>query len=271
MYGKTRKDKILFSAILGLVALALGGALWAWLGAPDCGSCGGAREILGGLTLAPLGAGFYGVLLALGASFGRSRLFYSGLLVAASAHVVLLLALYQHGVFCAPCILVGGAAILGAALSCWADPDNLARGSVLLPVGAVLSHAAIFAMGFLRAPGVEEAITSLSPPGLEAKAAARPGMARLLVFTREGCRYCDEFEQDVLPELLREFSGRLGVDREQAPASLPTPTIVISGHERTVFPGLPPVAQLRDAILRALGPQALEKRNHESSMLPKPR
>lgn len=266
MYGKTRKGKILFSTILGLVATALGGALWAWLGAPDCGSCGGTRQLLGGLTLAPLGAGFYGVLLALGAAFGGSRLFFSGLLVAASAHVVLLFALYQHGVFCGPCILAGGAAILGAAFSFWADPDNLARGSVLLPVGAVLSHAAVFAMGFLRPPGMDEAIATLPPPTLEAKTEAKPGMARLLVFTREGCRYCDLFEQDVLPDLLREFSGRLGVSREQAPASLPTPTIVISGEERTVFPGLPPVAQLRDAILRALG-----KGNHESSMLPKPR
>jgi hypothetical protein len=266
VYGKMRGDKILFLGILGLVGIALGGALWAWLGASDCRGCRGTRELLGGLTLAPLGVGFYGVLLVLGAIFGRSRLFFSGLLVATSAHVVLLVALYQHRINCPPCILVGGAVILGAALSFWADPDNLARGSVLLPVGAILSHAAILSMGFLRTPAVDDVVTSLPPPQPEARLGARPGTARLLVFTRGGCRYCDEFEENVLPELLREFSGRLEVGREQAPASLPTPTIVISGLERTVFPGLPPVGELRDAILRALG-----KGNHESSMLPKPR
>ncbi len=266
MYGKNRKDKILFSVMLGLVAIALGGSLWAWIGAATCGACAGARDLLGGVSLAPLGAIFYGVLLALGIFIGRARLFFSGLLLASAAHAVLLILLYQRGVFCSPCLLVGGSVVLGAALSFWADADNLARGSVLLPVGAIFTHAAIFAIGFLQPHGQDVAVASLPRPHTEAKDAAKPGTARLLVYTRSGCRYCDEFEDQVLPELLREFSGRLEVGREQAPASLPTPTIVISGLERTVFPGLPPIAQLRDAILRALG-----KVNHESSMLQKPR
>ncbi len=271
MYGKNRNDKILFGVVLGLVAIALGGSLWAWIGAATCDACAGARELLGGVSLAPLGAIFYGVLLALGIFIGRARLFFSGLLLASAAHAVLLVSLYQHGVLCSPCILVGGSVVLGAALSFWADADNLARGSILLPVGGVLTHAAIFAMGFFRPPGLEEVALSLPPAGLESKDAAKPGTAKLLVFTRAGCRYCDEFEEKVLPELLREFSGRLEVGREQAPASLPTPTIVISGLERTVFPGLPPLAQLRDAILRALGKVDFHKVDDESSMLQKPR
>jgi hypothetical protein len=275
MYGKNRNDKILFVVLLGLVAVALGGSLWAWLGGSTCGACSGTRELLGGMNLAALGAGFYGILLALGTAFGRSRLFFSALLVAASAHVVLLLLLYQRGIFCVPCTVVGASAILCAAISFRADTDNLSRGSVLLPVGAVLTHAAILVLGFPRLPGMPEATLSLPPARPEAMEAAPAGTARLLVFTRAGCRYCDEFEEDVLPELLREFAGRLKVARDQAPASLPTPTIVISGQERTVFPGLPPIAQLRDAILRALGPRPLEvnsyKVDDESSMLPKPR
>lgn len=266
MYGKTRNDKILFGVVLGLVAVALGGSLWAWIGSSTCKACAGARELLAGANLAPLGAIFYGVLFALGTFIGRSRLFFSGLLLAASAHVVLIVLLYQRGVFCSPCLLVGVSVVLGAALSFWADADNLARGSVLLPIGAVLTNAAIFAMGFLQPPGTAEALAALPKPQAETSAAPKPGTAKLLVFTRSGCRYCDEFEDQVLPELLREFSGRLEVGRELAPASLPTPTIVISGAARTVFPGLPPLAELREAVLRALG-----KVTHESSMLPKPR
>jgi hypothetical protein len=266
VYGKTRNDKILFAAMLGLVAVALGGSLWAWLGSSTCKACSGARELLAGANLAPVGAVFYGVLFALGTILGRSRLFFSGLLLAASAHVVLLTLLYQRGVFCSPCLLVGGSVVLGAAVSFWADTDNLARGSVLLPVGAVLTHAAVFAVGFFHPPSTAEALAALPQPQAEATVAPKPGTAKLLVFTRSGCRYCDEFEDVVLPELLREFPGRLDVGRESAPASLPTPTIVISGEARTVFPGLPPLADLREAVLRALG-----KVTHESSMLPKPR
>ncbi len=271
MYGKNRNDKLIFGLLLGLVAVALGGSLWAWIDGSECGACGGAREILGGKSLAPLGAGFYGILLALGACSGRSRLFFSALLVAGSVHVVLLLALYQRGIYCGPCGLVGGAAILGAAISFRADADNLARGSVLVPLGAILTQAALFATATFQAPAVAEAVTARSEAGQEARAGAKPGTARLLVFTRAGCRYCDEFEEDVLPELLQEFSGRLEVARDQAPASLPTPTIVISGAARTVFPGLPPVALLRDAIHRALGKVDFHKVDDESSMLPKPR
>lgn len=263
---------MLFGALLGLIAVALGGSLWAWFDASECGACSGARELLGGRSLAPIGAGFYGILLMVGAFFGRSRLFFSALLVAASAHVVLLLFLHQRGIVCPPCILVGGAAIAGAALSCWADTDNFARGSVLLPIGAVLSQAALLATASFQAPGSTSGMAALPEARLEAHTAATPGTARLLIYSRAGCRYCDELEEDVLPELLREFSGRLEVDREQASPSLPTPTIVVSGAAKTVFPGLPPVARLREAILRAFGRDGEKlELDHESSMLPKPR
>lgn len=265
MYGKTENQRFLFIGILVLVGAALAGSLWAWLGVGSCGSCGSARELLGGRSLAPIGVAFYGALMVAGLAFGRSRIFFSALLLAAATHAVLLLSLVQHEVLCWPCILIGASAILGAALSFWADADNLGLGSVLLPIGAVVAHTALFAMGLLRPVGIDDVVAAIPTPERSTKAEAREGNARLLVFTRSGCRYCDEFEQDVLPKLLREFSGRLDVSREPAPASLPTPTIVISGQERSVFPGLPPVERLRDAILRALG-----KGTHESSMLPKP-
>jgi hypothetical protein len=265
MYGKTKSQRFLFTGILVLVGAALAGSIWAWLDVGSCGTCGSARDLLGGRSLAPIGVAFYGALMLAGLTFGRTRVFFSALLLAAATHVVLLLSLVQHGVFCWPCILTGASAILGAGLSFWADTDNLARGSVLLPIGALVAHTALFTMGLLRPLRIDDVVAAVPTSERSTKTEAREGTARLLVFTRSGCRYCDEFEQDVLPELLREFSGRLDVSREQAPESLPTPTIVISGQERSVFPGLPHIARLRDAILRALG-----KVSYESSMLPKP-
>ena len=266
MYDTTRKGRVLTSAILGLVGLAFCGTIWAWVVAEGCGSCRAAGPIIGGGALAPLGVGFYGGLLLFGLVLRRARVFYVGLLGAASVHLVLLLVLYQHGVFCGPCILVGGSAILAAGLSLWADPDNLAGGSIILPLGAVIAQGALLAVGYLPPSSVTQqrlAESARLPQSLEESI---PGTARLLVFTRAGCGFCDEFEEDILPELVREFSDRLEVSRESAPTSLPTPTIVISGEVRSVFPGLPPISDLRDAILRALG-----EKSHESSMLPKPR
>ena len=253
-------------AMLGLVGLAFVGSLWAWMSRADCGACRTGGALAWGAELAPLGVGFYGGLLLFGLLFGPSRVLYIGLLGAASVHVVLLLVLYQQGILCSPCVLVGGAAILAAGLSFWADPDNLARGSVILPLGAVIAQGALLAVGYLPPSDVEEQRLAQSPGMSEKLKEPKRGTARLLVFTRAGCGYCDEFEEDVLPKLLQEFSGRLEVGREPAPASLPTPTIVISGAARSVFPGLPPISDLRVAIHRALG-----EKSHESSMLPKPR
>ncbi len=264
MYGKTKKERILFGVFLGLLGVALGGSVWAWTQEGHCGSCGGAaRDLTGGRSLAPLGVGFYAGLLGLGVFFGRSRILFSGLLCAASAHAVILILVSHRGGFCGPCTMVGGAAILGGILSFFIDPDNLARGSLLMPIGGILTHAALFLFAAMphphlggergAGPGTERDVAPL------ARQAVKPGTASLLVFTRPGCPYCDLFEEKVLPELLREFGDRLGVERRPAPAGLPSPTLVISGAARTVFPGLPPISELRNAIL-----QALRKVSYES-------
>src|SRR5712671_2460351 len=94
VYGKTKKQRIFFGALLGLLAIALAGSAWAWTrGGAQCESCGGARDIAGGHSLAPLGVSLYGGLLALGAFFGRSKILFSGLMLAASAHAVLFILL----------------------------------------------------------------------------------------------------------------------------------------------------------------------------------
>jgi hypothetical protein len=82
-----------------------------------------------------------------------------------------------------------------------------------------------------------------------AETAARSERVRIVAYERPDCSYCDEFERDILPAVRREFD----VDVERRDASdrpeLPTPTIVVSGPRgREVFPGLPTVSMLADAV-----------------------
>ena len=241
MIEKTKKEKILFGVLLGLVGVALLGSLWAWAkGGGECGSCSQAQGLLGGLSLAPLGVGVYGILLA-------------GILLAASVHVVLLSLLFSRGIFCGPCMLVGGAVVLAGLLSLFIDPDNLARGSVLIPLGVFVTHAALFALGGVPRTASDRTAGLAPPIPEQAEPATNPGTANLIIFTRAGCRYCEELEEQVLPGLLQEFGKALEISRRLAPPGVPSPTLVVGGAFRAVFPGLPPTPELRSAILRALG------------------
>jgi len=257
-YGETPRARLLFGILLGLQAAALGGSAWAWARTAPCGSCASAADLAGGGSLAPLGVSVYGGLLALGVFFGRSKLHYAGILLAASVQAALLFRLAERGLFCGPCVLAGSAAVLAGALCLFLDPDNLARGSVILPIGATLAHLALFLLAAFPVPRELATSGAVSPSQAPAESpppapAASPGTAQLLVFTRPGCRYCEELEESVLPELLLEFPGRLSVLRRPAPAGLPSPTLVVSGAVRAVFPGLPPTSDLREAVVRALG------------------
>src|SRR5262249_43175845 len=142
----------LFIAILGFVAIALMGAIWAWTTQGNCGSCSGVRTLAGGNSLAPVGAAYYATLLLAGAVFGPSRFLFGGILPAAAAHVALRLLLMQRGVFCAQCVVTGLAAISAAAVSVAIDPANLGRAGFLLPAGAIGAHLALFFAGGIMTP-----------------------------------------------------------------------------------------------------------------------
>ena len=99
------------------------------------------------------------------------------------------------------------------------------------------------------------------PPSIRAHP-PRAGAARMTVFSRAGCRYCIELEEKVIPQLRHEFGDRLDVYREEAPGGLPTPTIVIGGAKGIVFPGLPPVEDLKVALR-----SAIEGERHDETVL----
>jgi hypothetical protein len=256
----------MFVLVLGLVALALLGSLWAWRAREGCGTCGGVRDLAGGSSLAKVGAAYYAILLVAGAAFGPTRFLFGGILLASAAHLALLLLLIQRGVLCPPCIVTGLAAIAGAILSFVIDPSNLARAGVLMPLGAIGAHLALFWAGGIMSPILASSGNALPEPESIRTHPPRVGVARMTVFSRAGCPYCVELEEKVVPELQREFGKRLDIFREEAPGGIPTPTIVIGGAKGTVFPGLPPVEDLK-AALRS----AIEGERHEQALLPESR
>ncbi len=260
-----RHRRTLFIAVVALVAIALLGSIWAWIAGQSCGSCGGARDLAGGTSLAPIGAAYYAALLAAGALFGPSRILFGGILLAAAAHVALLLLLIQRGVFCAPCVVTGLGAIAAAVVSFIIDPANLGRAGVLVPAGAIGAHLALFFAGGIMTPTLASAGSVLSEPEIARAHPERVGTVQMTVFSRAGCPYCVELEEKVLPQLRREFGDRLDIAREEAPGGIPTPTIVIGGAKGIVFPGLPPVDELRLALRRAMGGE-----RHEPTVLSKP-
>jgi hypothetical protein len=262
---ENRNRRVTFALLMGLVGIALIGAIWAWTTRESCGNCSSLRDVAGKTTLAPVGAAYYAVLVMAGAIFGQSRFLQRGVILAAAAHLALLLLLVQRGVFCAPCVVTGLAAIGAAALCFVIDPTNMARAGILMPMGAIGAHLAIFLAGGVHVPalaGPEPAVAQAQSGRLHPPAA---GKARMTVFSRAGCPYCTELEEKVIPELRRDFGDRLDVHREEAPGGIPTPTIVIAGARGTVFPGLPPTDELKAALWSALGGE-----RHEPSMLSKP-
>jgi hypothetical protein len=260
-----RNRRVQFRFILGLVVVALLGAVWAWTTQGNCGSCSSLRDVAGKAALAPVGAAYYASLVLVGAFFGQSRFFFGGVIVAAAAHLALLLLLVQRGVFCAPCVMTGLAAIAAAVVSFAIDPTNLARAGVLMPLGAIGAHLALFWTGEIGVPRLAGAESALAEAQAERAPLVTPGKARMTVLSRVGCPYCTELEEKVIPQLRRDFGDRLDVHREEAPGGIPTPTIVIAGVRGTVFPGLPPVDELKAALRDAIGGE-----RYEPSVLSKP-
>jgi hypothetical protein len=236
---------------LGLIGLALGGAAWAAFFWGGCGSCSGSSAGAAGHLLALSGVVYYVLLLGAGLVLGPSRVFWVGVLVAASIHGALLVALVMRGTLCPACILTGAAAIGAAALSCLIEPYNLVRASVILPAAALVTQLGGWALGTL--PSAKPARTAAVPVAVPHD---ESGTVRMVIYGRVDCVFCQRLAAEVLPELAREFGERLRVEHRSAEdlPGLPTPTIILTGAGgRRSFPGLPRTDALRRAILDTLG------------------
>lgn len=105
-------------------------------------------------------------------------------------------------------------------------------------------------LGVLLALGLGTFLEKRS--GLPPAPSSLKAEVRLTIFVQEGCGFCDELRDRIMPVIEREFKGRIHVsysDARRAFAIRRTPTIVIQGRTSRVIEGLPAVETLRKAVL----------------------
>ncbi len=236
-----RRSAAAWWIFVALVAVELALSMAAALG-----SCGRCNET-GPFNAGALGVAGYGTMLAL-ALVGARRAAFWGALIAGGAHLALVPTLLASGTLCILCFTAGTVAVGMIAALLKADESNFSRLSRGLAAGAIAAQLAVVGGWMVQT----RAITGAAADAAETASAGR---VRIIVYERADCPYCEEFEKEVLPAVLRETPE---IDLERRDASdrpeLPTPTIVVSGPGgRDVFPGLPTVAMLGESVRRAGG------------------
>lgn len=262
-------DRKWWRVFLCLLTGALAASVWAVFAGRGCGGCEGAQALVGGKTLAIVGAGYYALLLAAALGWGPSLPVIAGIQIAAGVHGSLLALLLHRGILCPPCIAASVAAVGALVVSLRLEPGNLARTTYFLPGAAFVLQAWLLFAGELslapRAPSLPESVLR----DLAASVPTSEPQAKLVAFTRPDCGYCVDLERYVLPKLEEEFGKRLEIELRSAKdlPSLPTPTLLLSGPGgRRYFPGLPPQAELRAAVAHVIG-----DRREIQALLPEPR
>jgi hypothetical protein len=199
-----------------------------------------------GIPLAWMGVAYYAVLVAIAGRGGLSRATKTGFLAASGVHVVLLTLLAQERLFCGGCITAGVAALIGGVASA-VMPPRVGRWALAATVAAGLVTLGGFA-AVLAIKAQDEARLVQELPADQRPEFNRAGHVRLVVFERDGCKHCVEFEEQVLPQLKAALGPALEIDRRPATLTMESPTIVVLGKGRRLFVGLPEYQDLENAI-----------------------
>jgi hypothetical protein len=218
-----------FRILLG-IQTALAGAAAATEWSLDCGACRA-----GGLSLGLVGFAFYAGLFGTALFAGPGRFVFGSVLFGLGIHVMLAAQLVRAGLACGLCFAAAAASLALAALAVACDRSNLGRLALVLP------WAVLFVVGWSGLP--------------RAESASEAEGVRLTVFEQPDCPYCEDLRSRVMPEIEREFGGRVRVayrDSGELPGVRRTPTVVVAPARRDrpsrVIEGLPTVDALRDAV-----------------------
>lgn len=211
-------------AALALATAVSGIAAWREI---SCGSCSGS------LPLGLIGSAFYAALWISVALLGPRRPLSLAVVAAFGLHAGLVGVMVLRGPFCGACLLAAAASLLVVAALVVGQRSLLRDLAVLAPWTA----AAAFVLPLH--PPIPEAT---GPSGAE---------LRLSIYTRDGCRYCEELRNRILPEAMEGLEGRVEVRWIQAPPALRVPGIALSRDDRTggrYIEGLPPADFLRSEM-----------------------
>ena len=225
---------------------ALAGSLWAALRGESCDGCRRASALLARVPLAWVGAAFYALLATAAAWGGLSRWTKAGFLAASGVHVILLALLARERVFCGTCIAVGAAALAGGVLSLAARPRAGRWAAAVFATAALATVGGSMTARFVQAQRETRLLRALQQRG--ATRPVEPGHVLLVVYEREGCKHCFEFDDQILPRLEAAFPGVLEVECAEADLTMEAPVIELRGKTSRLFEGLPEYEELEEAV-----------------------
>lgn len=225
---------------------ATAGALWAALAGAGCGECHQAGALLPGIPLAWIGVAFYATLAAETARAGLSRWTRSGFLAASGAHLGLLSLLAWEHIFCGRCLLTAAAALTGGLVSLAVRPRSGRWAAIKVAAALLATFGTIMTVRHLQRQAPQL-------PGDQAPAPVPTGHVRLVLYEREGCKHCLQFDEQILPRLKEEFGTTMEIEHRQPAIDMETPTIIVQGKGSREFVGLPEYESLESAIREMQG------------------
>ena len=128
------------------------------------------------------------------------------------------------------------------------------RGSAWKAVRTLICYAVILGLGVsvgiianhhLQAQHAAGKVSSSVAPQ---QPTAAPGRVKLVLYERDGCKHCLDFEENVMPPLQEALGGKIDVERRPAEIDMETPTVIVEGRQSRTFVGSIDVRTLEDAI-----------------------
>ena len=233
--GQAEGLELSAAVALGFASLCAAGSAYVAFGR-SCSACHGAAQDVGGLPLGWLGLGLYLGIYAALLSNRWVEIATWGFVVAAGSHIYLLGLLARRRVRCAPCLITGASALLGAATLAAVFPIALAA----LPVGVAVMVASVQMARRRLLVQTNSQTDAISRRILEDEAAPPPGTVKLVVYTRPRCPSCLFYQTVLAPGLAEEFGDALEIEEREATGLVVTPLFLAIGPVRAELRGLPP-------------------------------
>ena len=249
-----RKAAALKTGLIAALGVALAGSVWATDAVVGCDTCGEAKGLIGGADLGWLGVAFYVALLV---AFALPRTRWAalwGVQAAGAAHLVMVGMLLANGVICPACLLTAVGAWVALGLSFAVEPKLLERVWIVMPAVAGMTLVGMLALQARARAERQRHVRRAAESILHEHRDIASGRAVLLVFTRAKCKHCNTLKDEVVPPIVHSFGESLNVEERPAWQGLPSPTVVVVGADDTlvVFPGLPDLERLREAVSEAV-------------------